>query len=351
MSVSNPRIAYKYRAGDESTFAHFLPLLRECQFYAGTRHALNDPFEGRFDRATLDVDLSLARSVLASLGGAPIESFDAVRSAINDVLAFVDRCGVLSLSYNPLNELIWAHYGGSHKGFCVGYDVDQLISFEPNQFYRVDVTYSDLAPNIDATDLLLTKSPIGILKKMLGTKSSPWSYEEEVRVIATPAGLHEHDFRAVREVYFGVRCPTETRLAVMSALAGRRVKYKQVVSPHPSYGLSDEEIPDVYADSPEFRQRIAPIAEHAILTSHLKPDLQPYIAYLHKAAEIVRRDPYCPSVEMVEFSVTRSTPGSPIVFVQYERKPGKHVTKHFSLTEIDAQYSTLFPSHSGPHSG
>ena len=339
--VLNPRLAYKYRSGEGSTFIRDLSSLRDCQFYAGTRHALNDPFEGRFDRASLDAQLTFARKTAEFLSGALVGSLDGVRSAASDVLAFVDSCGVFSLSYNPLNELIWAHYGGSHKGFCIGYDVDQLTSFEPNQFHRIDVTYNNLAPTIAATDLLLDSSPLSVLRKMLGTKSSPWGYEEEVRVVATPAGLHEHDFRAVREVYFGLRCSEENRVSVMQALAGRGVRYKQVVSPHPSYLLAAEDVFDTFAETPPYRKQIAPIAEHAIPTSYLKADLQPYVGYLHKAAEIVRRDPYCPLVETVEFSGSRSTPGNPVVYVQYQRQAGKWITKHFSLAEIDAQYTAL----------
>lgn len=336
-----PRLAYKYRAGDGPSFARDLSSLRDCQFYAGTRHALNDPFEGRFDRAALDGQLNVVRSVAASLGVAIIGSLDGVSSAADDVLAFVDSCGVFSLSYNPLNELIWAHYGGSHQGFCIGYEVDRLVDFEPNHFHRIDVAYSDFAPNIDANDLLLDGSPTSVLQKMLGTKSSPWRYEQEVRVVTTPAGLHEHDFRAVREVYFGLRSSEETRLAVMQALAGRQVKYKQVVSTHPSYLLTGEDVPDAFANERPYRNHIAPIADHAIPTTYLEGDMQQYADYLHKAAEIVRRDPYCPLVETVEFSGSRSTPGNPVVFVQYQRTAGRWITKHLSLAEIDAQYQAL----------
>lgn len=130
-------------------------------------------------------------------------------------------------------------------------------------------------------------------------------------------------------------------MSVMRALAGRGVSYKQVVSPHPSYLLAVEDLIDAFADAPPYRDHVAPIAENAILTSYLKPELLPYVDYLRKAAEIIRRDPYCPLVETVEFSCSRSAPGAPVVYVQYQRQPGRWVTKHLSLTEIDAQYTAL----------
>ena len=214
------RLAFKYRSGDNSTLLRDLESLRQSRFYAAKRAALNDPFEGRFDRSAFDRQLEaievLLKTINKSIGG-----LGDVKSAANNLLAFVDKSGIFSLSYNPLNELIWAHYGGSHKGFCIGYDLDKLIEFEPAQFHCIDVAYRDSSPLIQAVDLLIDNSPVKILQKLLGTKSSPWRYEQEVRVIATPPGLHEYDFRAVKEIYFGLCCPQETCAAVMYAVISR----------------------------------------------------------------------------------------------------------------------------------
>jgi len=335
------RLAFKYRSGDEATLPRDLLALQESRFYAGTRHALNDPFEGRFDRSYLDAQTEAIRTAMTAMNDRVRGSFEDVSHLIEEVLSFVEKCGIFSLSYNPLNELIWAHYGGSHKGFCIGYDLEKLISFEPTQFNCIEVAYTDCEPSVEVGDLLLEESHFKMLQKILGTKSSPWSYEQEIRVVTTPPGLHEHDFRAVKEVYFGLRCSSDTRQAVMQALAGRHVQYKQITSLHPSYLLAAEEIPDAFSSDPPYRGNIAPIAEHAIYTSNLKPELKQYADFLQMAAEIVRRDPYCPLVEIVEFSTSRSTPQNPVIFVQYQRAPGKWVTKHFTLDEIAKQYNCL----------
>lgn len=335
------RIAFKYRSGDGVTLQRDLSSLRECQFYAGTREALNDPFEGRFDRAELDTQLAVIKSAAALLNAQLTGSLDEVSNSIDEVLAFVDKCGVFSMSYTPLNELIWAHYGGSHTGFCIGYDIELLKSFEPSQHICLDVTYGDCAPAVHAKDLLIEKTPGRVLQKILGSKSSPWRYEEEVRLVTTPPGLHEHDFRAVKEVYFGLRCPQRTRSAVMEALAGRGIAYKQVFSPDLSYLLSAIDVADEFASASPYRQRIAPIAEHAILTSHLKAPLKQHAHYLDKVAETVRRDPYCSMVETVDFSSSRSSPGNPVIYAQFQRAPSKWVTLYFTLPEVDSRYQAL----------
>jgi hypothetical protein len=336
------RLAYKYRSGvDTSMLERDIRSLRDATFYAAPREAFNDPFEGRFDRATLDSQFLLLKQLAAGLTPPAAPTLDAVSAAASEVLSFVDRGGVFSLSYNPLNELIWAHYGGSHRGFCIGYDLERLIDFEPNVHYCIDVQYSDRAPSLHAGQLLHEATPGSVLQSMLGVKSTPWQYEQEVRVITTPAGLHEHDYRALRRVYFGLRCPESTRLAVMEALAGRGVAYEQVESPGASYALGSRSIPDAYASAPKYRQNVAPIAAGAICADYLKPEQKQHQAYLYKAAEVVRREPYCSEVQVVEFSGSKSTPERPVIFVRYLRAPNKCVTRSLDLPEIDEQYSGL----------
>jgi len=341
MTPQDRRLAFKYRSGDKATFARDLQCLRESQIYAAPRISLNDPFEGRFDRSKLDVQFAGLKALFGGVKESVASSLENVSKATESLLGFVDKYGVFSLSYNPLNELIWAHYGGSHQGYCVGYDLETLMAFDPASLHCVEVAYGNSSPSLAVTEFFGEKSPNVVLSKLLGAKSLPWRYEEEVRVLAMPPGLHEHDFRAVREVYFGLRCSDETRLAVMDALAGRGVSYKQVRSPHPSYLLQAQEIPDEYATVSSYRARVAPIMEGAILPDYLKPELKQYAGYLVKAAEIVRREPYCEEIQSVEFSHSKSTPGNPVIFVQYLRGPNKWINHYLTLQQIDEQFSAL----------
>lgn len=334
-------LAFKYRSGDPATLERDLASLREAKIYAASRGSLNDPFEGRFDRSQLDAQFNAVRAAF----GLPTEriasSFEGVATAADELLAFVDRCGVFSLSYNPLNELVWAHYGGSHQGFCIGYDVNRLLAFAPMHLHRIEVNYASTSPSFRAEDLIPVDSPLAVLQKLLGAKSPPWRYEEEVRILATPPGLHDHDYRAVREIYFGLRCPEETRLTVMEVLAGRGVTYKQVTSTYPSYRLEASPIEDALASAPRYRERVAPIGEGAILPEYLKPELRRHAEYLTKAAEIVRREPYCEEITLVDFSSSKSTLEKPVIFVQYLRGPNKWMKEEFTLPEIDERYERM----------
>ena len=88
--------------------------------------------------------------------------------------------GVISLSSDPINELMWAHYG-LNKGVAVGYQSVKCLK-------RDDMSCAFLpigaAFEVNYTDIL-----IPIIKdfsnsaRVLSTKRSCWSYEGEWRII------------------------------------------------------------------------------------------------------------------------------------------------------------------------
>ncbi|SSW66664.1 hypothetical protein AVE30378_02203 [Achromobacter veterisilvae] len=339
MTSSDTRIGFKYRSGSANTLDRDLESLQNSTFFAAVRSTLNDPFEGRFDRRAYDIQFSALKSLISGAAPAASAKLDAVSQAAEKVLEFVDKSGVFSLSFNPLQELMWAHYGGSHQGFCIGYEIETLVAFEPSAHQILDVQYSDEIPALCTTDLT-SNSSSGLLRKMLGMKSKPWGYEEEVRIVTHPS-LHEYDYRAVQVVYFGLRCAEDVTDSVMKALAGRGVRYFQVVSPPASYALKSKVIPDRYADAPKYLDNLAPIGEGAIYPDYLKPDQKQYTDYLYKAAEIVRREPYCQEVVNVDISQHKSAPGNPVIFVQYLRGPAKFVSLYLTLPEIERGYAAL----------
>lgn len=82
---------------------------------------------------------------------------------------------ILCFSRNWDNLLLWSHYGASHSGICLGFDI---VEGEPGINYDTDVLYQ---PN-----LLQIRSPqdmnIDIASRLPRTKHESWSYEQEVRM-------------------------------------------------------------------------------------------------------------------------------------------------------------------------
>lgn len=139
-----------------------------------------------------------------------------MRHEINNNLA------CLCLSKNPLNVLMWAHYGDKHQGFVVEIDTEKagfddeskcLITtsnggveyLTERQKERLKIDHS----NVYHTD---------IISKLLLKKSVHWSYEEEIRVIKKTESLIEKvagedivlidkitNLEAVTGIYIGMR--------------------------------------------------------------------------------------------------------------------------------------------------
>lgn len=116
---------------------------------------------------------------------------------------------ILSLTKTPYNPLMWAHYGEEHRGFVIGYDVEneffQSYDFNVLSVIDGDVVYTTEKERTEFTENLKQvlykcsligkgellssygtqekKEIIVLLKKALLYKHSCWSYEEEVRVV------------------------------------------------------------------------------------------------------------------------------------------------------------------------
>ena len=115
-----------------------------------------------------------------------------------------ENTGVLSLSRQPLNPLMWAHYGNEHKGMVVGIDSSineftcEETNFVPIQYGSV--IYTNIKPN--SPFLSKPTEPIKVggtfhfpkgqlerLQRMFLYKPACWAYEEEVRVAKCIKGI------------------------------------------------------------------------------------------------------------------------------------------------------------------
>ncbi|MGR3099752.1 DUF2971 domain-containing protein [Vibrio vulnificus] len=139
---------------------------------------LNDPFE--------------CTSICASDNHGMTDNL--VVNAIKERLSA--KFGVLSLTRQPLNSLMWAHYGQSHTGVVIGIDckkaglTDPETSSIPVSFG--DVIYSATKPSHSVdTDILADNLALShfephsynLLSRAFLHKSLEWGYEEEVRVV------------------------------------------------------------------------------------------------------------------------------------------------------------------------
>jgi len=327
---------YKYRGSDdEDIFERDLSSLENNYFWAPTKDELNDPCEGLFKRKNVNSQFQFFEKLLPQN-----ISLSDVQKSFENILNFSNTSGIYSLSTEPLDELLWAHYGNSHKGFCIEYSLDTLIDFTKMENHKIPVKYQNKPPQLHVTDILNPNNPHKIISKLLGTKSKKWKYEKEIRIVTSQSGKHDYDYRAVTAIYFGLRISEEKEIEIMERLAGRNIKYYKIVLKN-NYQFMKEEIKDRFPHAEKYKYNIGSISEHAISPELIAEKYKSLSDYLYKAAEIVRREPYCNLIEMVEFSFTESTPDNPIIFVQYKRSKDKWENHYLSIPEIDEQYAKI----------
>jgi hypothetical protein len=140
----------------------------------------------------------------------PLDTTDpAISNAADSVIAhFKKTTAILCFSRNWDNLLLWSHYGASHTGICLGFDIPEGDSIAN---YDTDVIYQ---PNVLKIRCLEDVN-FDLANRLLRTKHESWSYEQEVRMFVRlndppdAKGLNWIDFGpqlALKEVIIGVQC-------------------------------------------------------------------------------------------------------------------------------------------------
>jgi Protein of unknown function (DUF2971). len=135
----------------------------------------------------------------------------------------LDQIGVRCFFLNePTNVLMWAHYAGNHKGYCVQYS-NPSISFLP-------MSYSNTSVPIYISDLLFSSR--AYINRVLNTKYSSWAYENETRITVLPsqnADIHNTGFTEslsqfrmqVEAIWLGLNVPEPTRIKLCDLCLAR----------------------------------------------------------------------------------------------------------------------------------
>lgn len=120
--------------------------------------------------------------------------------------------GICSLSRDPLNLLMWAHYAKNHTGFVIEFCIPTEIESEIkpkledafNWLVPHEVKYEEIKPKIYSND----GTWVNFEKRFL-VKGHDWAYEQEERVIDHVRGHGIH--------------PYERKIILKSVIAGMRM--------------------------------------------------------------------------------------------------------------------------------
>lgn len=127
--------------------------------------------------------------------------------------------GVCCFSSTYDNPLLWSHYGGQHRGLCVGYSMNrrpvpvlQKVLYGGSRLLRTNtIAQAVLQDDPDAA--------AKVVEAMLLRKATPWRYEREWRIVGK-VGLQDSCLKLL-EITFGLRCPDVLMHMLIRSLDGR----------------------------------------------------------------------------------------------------------------------------------
>ncbi len=130
--------------------------------------------------------------------------------------------GVLCLTENRCDHLMWAHYANDHKGMLVKFNTDF-------PFFNQQRSVDDLCYKFDKVEYFQERKEQFLVDleraAILYQKNHCWAYENEWRVARPLVSLNEvksgvfvasFDWDIIREIVFGVNCNTETKKHTIS---------------------------------------------------------------------------------------------------------------------------------------
>ena len=306
---------YKYRSGSTRD----IEALMNNQFYASSIEKLNDIHEGKIVIDNQEIKLL---DLLVKNNGS---SFNiSIEKNLEDFIRIYKKSGVYSLSKCYNNELLWAYYADSHKGFCIEYDFDILKQYPCNEDNFFDAKYSENVPIISSKNLLS-------IKEFIATKSLNWKHEEEIRLLTHSEGMFDYFSRAVKSIYFGHRTPENTIKLVMNILRGKGIEYYQITHQKNTYKLIRKKIEDIFKDESIYKNKVNKFVPY------LLKDEKSYEDLIKKAIIIVEQEHLCEEVVDASKSSTKGTKDNPVFFISYKNETKNIFGRNYFISKKEIE--------------
>lgn len=230
--MTTPLRLYKY----EPLTIHALHNLKSQIIHFGSPMSFNDPYDCALKpniKTPADSEVEAIRQIYLRKDDLPVaarmqfETFGVVdlrelllraaRDAITTSTAqFLQARGIACFSERNDDLLMWSHYGGRYRGFCLEF----ATSVEP--FTKIkQVQYLPALPVIDVATILIDQDFDPVLE-LFCTKSEAWAYEKEWRAIHNVAGTEfGYPAEALTGVYFGPDIDRQSLEVICLVLGGQ----------------------------------------------------------------------------------------------------------------------------------
>lgn len=159
-------------------------------------------------------------------------------SSLEYIRIFIEKFKVLCLTRDPINMLMWSHYGNSHTGYALEFTLNPDLPIDGN-ISPIRVQYEETRLHMDeaqpSNDILHYKNPV-------------WEYEKEDRIVLMgKSGVMKYHSELLTSVIFGANIEKEMAeklsdaVETTNAALGLDIKTYKVCLSDDTYQLS---IPD-----------------------------------------------------------------------------------------------------------
>lgn len=119
---------------------------------------------------------------------------------------FLQLSGVICLTLDPDNFLMWSHYAHSHSGFCIGFADEVLDGLITKGCVAWDyVKYKEEPASVN----FYNASEEDFGRAFFMHKSKDWNYEKEYRLVFSQAGVKKINTSLIKEIVLGCRVSSE----------------------------------------------------------------------------------------------------------------------------------------------
>jgi len=148
--------------------------------------------------------------------------------------------GVLCLTHNPTNFLMWSHYAHAHTGFCIGFDDSLTQDLFPKECLMYgDVFYREEPPCIN----FYTSDGKDLSTALFMHKGVTWQYEQEYRLIFPSCGIKNFNKKRIKELIIGCKASWQIEEYARS-LIGSGIRIFKMRELSSSYQLEKIELSD-----------------------------------------------------------------------------------------------------------
>lgn len=227
--VTTPKTLYKYKPINEYTFASLINNV----IYFPIAEQLNDPFDSQlrysFDDSIDDILNELIESHQLPDGMSKKKAellLEETKSKLKEPLIKAQKeVGILSLTTDYQNTVMWSHYADNHKGICIEYDCDILKKQELIIIEKIE--YKKELPKV-LTQIFKNYPEVkdsDIARVMFFYKHDTWNYEEEWRALSKSSGNSHCSDGIIKSITFGCNTNQSLSKAIYNLLKARGVVF------------------------------------------------------------------------------------------------------------------------------